>query len=143
MKQDNFIKVVSSIRKVGIPNDVQEIAKTFINKDKMDQGEALAAAFKLSNVEPNSVQKYAIDILANPQAYNYGSLVYGYPRALANSRGVINAMETNSNFTIKKLPLMNLMKDYDKIKMAKRDLSARGNTVKQTKILEALGLIER
>jgi len=142
MKPDNFIKVVSQIRKVGIPKDVQEIAKTFINNDKMDQGEALAAAFKLADVKPNSVQKYAIDILANPQAYNYGYQVYGYPRALANSRGVINAMKTNSHFEIKGLPAMNLVKDYENVKKVKRDLSVRGNTVKQVKILQALGLVD-
>jgi hypothetical protein len=141
MKQDNFIKLIASIRKVGIPEDVKNFAKTFINTDKIDQSEALTAAFKLARVEPNSVQKYAIDILSNPNAYNYGSLVYGYPRALANSRGVINAMETNNKITSKYLPILD-PNDYGKLRRERRKLSTGGNTIKQVKILEALGLIE-
>lgn len=136
MKPNNFLKVVSTIRKTGLPDDVKEIARTFINQDKMDSGQALKAAFKLSGVEPNKVQKYALDLLANPNALNVASWMHGAPKAYSTSKGMSNRLVMDD---MMRKDVIKSAKHIIKPKMKKGELDPERE--KQLKILEAANQI--
>ena len=92
-KVERFMTVVNAIRKSPLPEDVLDMAKTFLHTDKRPAHEALVTAYKLAGKEIPSVHKLAIDELAkghkitpaNYKFYTEGRTINDRPAPMVDS----------------------------------------------------------